>query len=376
MKNILLSSALMGVLIAPAYAQNHDDHHNHDHHNSPPMGFSVSGSHEAHDHSARFSPISVMGDHLHEKGDWMVSYRFMRMEMEGNRDGTNSLSPQEISGVFTNPTGVGPATLRIVPTEMTMDMHMVSAMYGLNDDVTLMVMGSYIDKDMDHVTFAGMNAANQIGGFTTTSKGFGDTKLAALINGYQNGQHQVVLKAGISLPTGSIDEEDEIFDPTGATVRVRLPYAMQIGSGTYDFEPALTYTGHQGRFGWGAQYMGQIRLDTNDEDYSLGDKHMISAWGGYKWADWLLTTARVTGETEEKIDGRDSMIGGPVQTADPDNYGGQRVEVGLGFTLISDSTGLEGHNFGGEFIIPIHQDLNGPQLERDYAFTLGYQYNF
>ena len=38
--------------------------------------------------------------------------------------------PLEISGDFANTTGSGPATLRIVPTEMRMDMHMLGAMYG------------------------------------------------------------------------------------------------------------------------------------------------------------------------------------------------------------------------------------------------------
>ena len=42
------------------------------------------------------APIGVMGDHLHKAGEWMLSYRFMRMDMAGNRDGTSDLSPEEI----------------------------------------------------------------------------------------------------------------------------------------------------------------------------------------------------------------------------------------------------------------------------------------
>ena len=29
------------------------------------------------------APISVMGDHMHAMGEWMVSYRYMTMDMEG-----------------------------------------------------------------------------------------------------------------------------------------------------------------------------------------------------------------------------------------------------------------------------------------------------
>ena len=32
-------------------------------------------------------PIGVMGEHVHGKGEFMVSYRFMRMDMAGSRIG-------------------------------------------------------------------------------------------------------------------------------------------------------------------------------------------------------------------------------------------------------------------------------------------------
>ena len=46
--------------------------------------------------SQSHAPIGVMADHMHKSGEWMFSYRYMYMEMEGNRDGTNSISPDEI----------------------------------------------------------------------------------------------------------------------------------------------------------------------------------------------------------------------------------------------------------------------------------------
>ena len=39
------------------------------------------------------APISVMGDHMHAKGEWMLSYRYMSMEMEGLLKGSDSLAP-------------------------------------------------------------------------------------------------------------------------------------------------------------------------------------------------------------------------------------------------------------------------------------------
>ncbi len=336
-------------------------------------------NHQGHIHEGPASPVSVMGDHLHDEGEWMLSYRFMRMEMEGNRNGTSDLGPQDISGVVANRfSGMAgqPATLRIVPTEMTMDMHMIGAMYAPTDWVTLMVMGNYLDMEMDHITFAGGNPALEIGRFTTESNGIGDTKLATLFGLYEAGNHQVVGKIGGSLPTGSIDETGTILNPMGANVRIRLPYAMQLGTGTYDIEPGLTYTGHQGDWGWGAQYNGRIHLGENGEDYTRGDKHAVNAWLAYLWGGGFSSSARVAAETEDSIDGIDPQIIGPVQTADPDNYGGERVEIGLGINFSPGDGALRGHEFGAEILVPVYQDLNGPQLERDYSFTMGYRFAF
>lgn len=38
------------------------------------------------------APIGVMGDHTHKTGEWMFSYRYMQMHMDGNRDGTDHFS--------------------------------------------------------------------------------------------------------------------------------------------------------------------------------------------------------------------------------------------------------------------------------------------
>jgi hypothetical protein len=306
----------------------------------------------------------------------MVSYRMMRMEMDGNRNGTDELSPLEISGDFANVTGVGPATLRIVPTEMTMDMHMLGAMYAPTDYLTLMVMGNYLKREMDHITFAGGNADLQIGEFTTKTSGWGDTKVAGLFKVFESGHTNVLAKVGLSLPTGSLDEEDDILNPMGARQTIRLPYAMQLGSGTYDFEPAVTYTGHKGQLGWGAQYQAVIRLGENDESYTLGDKHSVSAWGSYGWNENIRNSIRLIAETEDSIDGSDSNIAGPVQTANPDNYGGERIELGLGMDLLGTKGQLAGHRLGFEVTLPLHQDLNGPQMQRDYGVTMGYSYAF
>ena len=41
-------------------------------------------------------PIGVMGDHRHNKGEWMVSYRYMHMDMQGVQIGTSDADPEGV----------------------------------------------------------------------------------------------------------------------------------------------------------------------------------------------------------------------------------------------------------------------------------------
>ena len=64
----------------------------------PGSSFAVSGGGHNH-HAIRaddHAPIGVMGDHMHKKGEWMLSYRYMRMNMEGNQIGENEVTPEDI----------------------------------------------------------------------------------------------------------------------------------------------------------------------------------------------------------------------------------------------------------------------------------------
>ena len=53
--------------------------------------------HSGHHHKYEDAPIGVMGDHLHDKGDWMVSYRYSAMKMKGNRKRKKIISAVIIS---------------------------------------------------------------------------------------------------------------------------------------------------------------------------------------------------------------------------------------------------------------------------------------
>lgn len=327
------------------------------------------------------APIGVMADHRHKQGEWMLSYRFMHMDMSGNRDGTDALTPEaivtETANPFANPPMM-PPTLRVVPTDMPMQMHMVGGMYGLTDRITLMAMGSYIAKEMDHITFQGGMGTTRLGEFTTETAGIGDTTIGAII-GLDDGSYehrQINLGLAVSLPTGSIDETDQILTPMGTTPSPRLPYPMQLGSGSFDFKPSLTARSRTGKWSYGAQASAIIRLEDNDERYRLGDVAEATGWVAYEPAPWVSISGRVKGRSMEAIDGDDALIRAPVQTADPVNHGGETIEALIGINLAGQSGWQKGHRLAAEIGLPVMRDLNGPQMETDLTFTLGWQKAF
>ncbi len=321
------------------------------------------------------APIGVMGDHTHNSGEVMFSYRFMRMSMSGSRIGSDEVSPETIATSVANPFGM-PPTLRVVPLDMTTDMHMFGAMWAPSDRVTLMAMANYLSREMDHVTFQGMMGTNRLGAFTTTSEGFGDTRVSALIRLTQGEHWRAHATLGVSLPTGSIDETDDVLTPMNMRPTLTLPYAMQLGSGTFDPILGLTIAGHHGQIGWGGQATAILRVHENDADYHLGDEFHATAWASYAASDAASFSARLAARTIGDIDGRDARIAAPVQTADPANYGGERVDFAVGANLAGQSGGLRGVRLAAEVAFPIYQDLNGPQMASDWMATIGLQYSF
>ena len=312
------------------------------------------------------APVPIMGDHMHKQGDWMLGYKYMHMSMSGLRDGTDDVSPESVTA----------DGYRIAPRSMDMDMHMLNLMYAPTDRVTLMLMGQYLEKDMTSRVYTGMMGTAPLTDSDMRSSGWGDTTLSALLRLYEDGTHHVHLTAGLSLPTGSTDEEGVMTMPSGMVMTMRLPYGMQLGSGTYDLLPGVTYTGEAGRWGWGAQYSAALRLGENDEDYSFGDRHSLQGWGSYLLSDLASLSLRLGASHEGEIDGRDPAIMAMSTAGDPDNYGGTVIEAGLGLNLLLPFGPLEGKRLEFEAAAPLYQDLNGPQLERDYTISAGLSFSF
>ncbi|MEM0967433.1 MAG: transporter [Verrucomicrobiota bacterium] len=322
------------------------------------------------------APISIMADHTHDAGEWMLSYRYMRMEMDGMRSGTNGVSS---AGVFAE-------GFTITPENMTMDMNMFGVMYAPTDSLTLVGMVNYTFKSMDHRINPGAPQMlfNVVGGdtFRTETDGFGDTKVGALYQFYNEDEKKAHIGLSLSLPTGSIDEKDQTprpgMPPTFNTNL--LPASMQLGSGTFDLLPSITWLRAFETWSYGVQANGTVRLESeNDNGYRLGDQFELVAWSGYVVADWVSLEGGLSYEWTGELEGTQEGIGrvGPagrsVTTAFNENYGGEVLDAILGVNFIVPSGVLRGHRFAADIRLPLWQDLNGLQLETDWVLTLGWQ---
>ncbi|MEM7568875.1 MAG: transporter [Pseudomonadota bacterium] len=363
-------ATVLGLTVARPLAAQEMDHSQH-------MANDMASAHTAGHHGAHTAPIGVMADHVLPKGRWMLSYRFMQMQMAGSRDGTTSLTPEEIVTTVPNPFGM-PPTLRVVPTDMTMRMHMVGAMYGLTDKITLMAMANILTNEMDHITFQGGMGTTRLGEFTTKSSGFSDTSIGAIFGLYEGekAHQQLNFSLMLSLPTGSISQTDDILTPMNTRPSPRLPYPMQLGSGSFDLRPGLAASTRLGDWSMGAQVMGTLRMNDNDADYRLGDAGMITAWAAYQFAPWVSASGRLEARHQGKIRGQDPMIMAPVQTADPDNQGGETITALLGVSLAGQQGWMKGNRLSVEFGLPLYRNLSGPQLETDWTLTVGLQKAF
>ncbi|MGB0452758.1 MAG: hypothetical protein ACPGJV_03515 [Bacteriovoracaceae bacterium] len=307
--------------------------------------FSVSASPLSH------APIGVMGDHVHGQGEFMISLRQMGMMMEE-------------MGTSTNILGDGEYSQRIKPREMDSQMTMLGGMYGITDNLTFMFMGSYVKRSMDLY-----NAMTDVS-FETESKAQGDLKLSTLYDFLSSSSHRLIGRFGMSVPTGSIKENDEI-PGMGET---RLPYPMQIGSGTWDPSLALTYVYQGSKISTGVQADYLIRTGKNAEEYRLGNEFLFNTWFAVGLAEWVSTSFRLNWKWRDNIEGKDkglSVMPAMNPTANTENWGGNWLNafVGFNFSFLGQRLALE----YGQVVV---QNLHGPQMLQSSQYMLGWQYLF
>lgn len=321
--------------------------------------------HEHHHHGAHHeahAPAGVLFGHtLEKKGDLMVGYRFSY----SLQDGAMLHGGGRISDAAIVAHGCGAEPCSYTPRRMGMNMHMLDLMYAPTDWLTLMLMPQFMTMDMTLRPLEGGvpppsdGGHNHGGSLEHSTGGVGDIGIYGLVKLYDDHRHHLHGTLGFSAPTGSVDlrlNGNSTYDH----------YGMQLGSGTWDFRPSLTYQGKDGEWFWGGQLNGIVSMQArNESGYALGDLFQTTAWGGYQILNWLSATLRGIYTLQGTVSGRFDppiLASGPMDL--PGNYGGRYWDLGFGLNAFVPEGSFAGNQFGIEWLQPVHDDPNGYQLER------------
>lgn len=192
-----------------------------------------------------------------------------------------------------------------------------------------------------------------------TNSGFGDLSLNLKYLFYQKDaprqSTRAVFLGGLKLPTGEDDKKG-------------LPPTLQDGSGSYDYSLGLVVSRFKRRTGISSDLVYTFKTEAND--FEFGDTLNYDLALGYR----LIPAVYETYPAKQlnlylELNGT---------YARKDEAGGQKVADSGGNTLFL-SPGIQfipWRTFLVEasFQIPVLQDLNGDQLETDYAVLAGFRW--
>jgi len=323
-------------------------------------------------------PMNIPGGGIPETHEFRFKVQPMQMHMSGLQSGSNGVNVSSVLGM--------PAAglYMAAPTSMDMTMLNLAAGYSFTDDFFAGVMGMYTDNRMDMQFNAPMQAMTGQSGFTMKSKGITDTMLMTKYRLYADDplipKQQASLFAGLSMPTGSIDERNSTH-PLAMRKTELLPYGMQLGSGTWDPIAGVVYQGSTSPWWWGFDARYTLRTGTNKRGYRLGNRTQLDAYLMYQpHVQWLLYgelngdwQQRMHGEADEALSGASGhavqgTAASPYMTPlwDPANTGKQQVFTTLG--LQWQPVPLQILDVGVQ--LPVYQRMNGLQLKDKWRLML------
>jgi len=178
--------------------------------------------------------------HLPKKGQFVTGINVQNFKFSGLLKGSNSVSAETAivtaPNIFFGNPGQ-PPTLRVVPKRAEATVLFPFMNYTVDEKFSLVALAPLIKKKTVLETFNGPGTAS-LGTTTVNSKGLGDINYGVLFTPYKAyddknvRKHNVLFDFILSAPTGDIEQTDDILAPNNTMMNTRLPYGMQLGSGT------------------------------------------------------------------------------------------------------------------------------------------------
>ncbi len=291
------------------------------------------------------SSMSIMKGDVPRKGTWTLSYDYGYRELQGLRDGTSPVSNASVLTTYQN-----------TPLWIHKQRHSLSVLYGTTEKLAFSASLPYVVQRMKIQDTAGLQSE-------FLSSGIGDLLFSANYALTQQPPHQLTVNLGLSVPTGSINQKSG--------------YPMQLGSGSYDLVPTLTYIGDFDPWGWAIQASGKLPTKKNSNEYRLGNEWQGTVMVMRAWNEWFTNLLFITAEWNGRVHGSDPLMNTTsVPTSDPAAQGGRKVTAHLDFNFFIDRETGSDHLLSIGFTSPIHQSLNGPQLKERWSGTASWSCMF
>ncbi len=344
-------------------------------------------------HKLSYTPAGLMLPHFHSDGGWMAEYMYMGMNMNSIYSGSGKKDPYGVlygtnvpyqvvlgsSGHNHGTAGSGvdpfpnftPQTLNFTPyrymstpVKMIMEMHMASLMKSVSDNITLTFLLPYSVNSMEMLS-------SDLEKTTMTTKGVGDISFLMDWKVYQKGENTFFVRFGIGLPTGSINEKK--FMPM--MDKVKVPYNMQLGSGSVSSYVGLGYFYDSTKVSAGFFTQGIFRNGTNPSGFKMGNKFENSIWIAYELFEWFIPSLRIAYHLWENVQGSDPAMNPYMDPQnDPNLQGGRRIDLLIGGTVRNPR--WRNLRMGFEVGKAVYQNLNGPQMGVDSILNFKVQLMF
>jgi hypothetical protein len=163
------------------------------------------------------------------------------------------------------------------------------------------------------------------------------------------------------VPTGDIYRESTA--PTGGMMFQPLPYPMRLGSGTFNARPGMTYKYFGEWWSSGMQFQTDLPIGRNYRGYSVGDEFRFNSWTSVLLTDHWAVSLRGEHLWRTAFDGEDPAATDLLISTNVEAFrGGYWYNLGIGTQWMKD-----GHYLNFEIVPTITQDLDGIQLETDFA---------
>ena len=320
--------------------------------------------------------LNIRDESLSEDGfreRWSVEYSYRQLRLDGYQMDDRSVGLMDI--LFTPGEMRTDRNFPVLPTKSTQEVHSLELGYRVNDRLKLSLSVPFIKQDTDHITsIAG------IAPFNVASSGLGDISLLSTWYMPINDRSAWQFSGGVSIPTGSIDEEG--FTPSSAGLTFKqLPYTKQLGTGTWDLPLSISYLRNDGLWDWGAQVTARIHIGKNDRNYHLGDRYGINIWAQYFTKTFLHPGVKIAWQHIDDIHGIDTdlLVPGPfpfgAPISNPEFFGGNNINLSLLLKVCNSETHCKKYA-DLEFTRPVYRSMTGVQPKEDYQFSISFGLKF